>query len=273
MLAVAAAACDGPPERPTPEEVEARLTGAAEDAWVRIAAALDARSDSIEDLLQPVQFLTPGEESGLRRHLGETHLAAARRLGVSPTADSAALADLEARGRLVALPDSTELWVIRDLDHSRALVTPDTRALLDELGRRFQARLETMGLPPLRLEVTSALRTADSQAELRDVNPNAATGVSAHQFGTTVDVAYSGFTAPAAPIVPVSAPDVPWLEPLLSRVAASAAERVAARKSRELQAVLGRVLAEMQDEGRVLVTLERRQPVYHLTVAEPSPGG
>jgi len=39
------------------------------------------------------------------------------------------------------------------------------------------------------------------------------------------------------------------------------------RKSRELQKILGDVLREAQDEGIVLVTLERLQPVYHVTVA------
>src|SRR5690606_692028 len=46
-----------------------------------------------------------------------------------------------------------------------------------------------------------------------------------------------------------------------------ALERVAARKSRELQNVLGGVLRGLQSDGLVLVTLERQQPVYHLTIA------
>jgi hypothetical protein len=32
-------------------------------------------------------------------------------------------------------------------------------------------------------------------------------------------------------------------------------------------AVLGGVLLELQNEGSVMVTLERLQPVYHMTVA------
>ena len=44
-------------------------------------------------------------------------------------------------------------------------------------------------------------------------------------------------------------------------------EAAAARKSRELMAILGEVLREMQDEGAVYVTLDRQQPVFHITVA------
>jgi hypothetical protein len=47
----------------------------------------------------------------------------------------------------------------------------------------------------------------------------------------------------------------------------AAAERVAGRRALELKAILGAVLVEMQDEGKVMVTLDRLQPVYHMTVA------
>ena len=57
------------------------------------------------------------------------------------------------------------------------------------------------------------------------------------------------------------------LEPHLIRYAAIAAERVAARRAMELRAILGEVLIELQNEGMVMVTLERLQPVYHMTVA------
>lgn len=266
-LALLLGACRRGPEGPSPETVRTELEATAEAAWNRVVDRLDLRSEAIEDTLRPIPYLTASEESTLRRHLNAEHLARARQLGIGPPADSAERAALVEAGRLVSLPDSTERFVVRDLDRSLALVTPDTRALLDELGRRFQARLDTSGLPAYRIEVTSALRTAAGQAMLREENPNAAEGVSAHQFGTTVDIAYSGFTAPLRPIVDVEAPEAPWLEPHLARMAGVVAERMAGRKSRELMAILGRVLEEMQGEGKVLVTLERRQPVYHLTVA------
>ena len=66
------------------------------------------------------------------------------------------------------------------------------------LGRRFQERLAEMRLPPYRLEITSAYRTAERQARLRRSNANAAAGVSSHEFGTTVDLSYAAFAPPAA---------------------------------------------------------------------------
>jgi hypothetical protein len=102
---------------------------------------------------------------------------------------------------------------------------------------------------------------------LRRINPNAAEGESTHEYGTTVDVLYSAFAAPLRPIAELDVADDRSLEPLLSRYAAIAAERVAARRALELRAILGEVLIEMQNEGMVMVTLERLQPVYHMTVA------
>jgi hypothetical protein len=99
------------------------------------------------------------------------------------------------------------------------------------------------------------------------VNPNAALGESTHEFGTTLDVAYASFAAPAQHDVALDLDGVEWLEPFADRIAAALLETVAARNSRELQAVLGSVMTAVQDEGLAMVTLERLQPVYHFTVA------
>jgi hypothetical protein len=117
------------------------------------------------------------------------------------------------------------------------------------------------------MEVTSVLRSAADQEALRRVNPNAARGESTHEHGTTVDVLYSAFAAPLEPIVAIDAAEAGWAVGHLRRYADLAAERVAARRAMELEAVLGAVLLEMQREGKVMVTLERQQPVFHMTLA------
>ena len=243
-------------------EVEALLN--------RTLATSLALADSMEDLLRPVPLMRPGDESALRRYSNAENLVRARRLGARPR-DAAELEALVADGRLVRLPDSTEHWVVRELGASAPYVTPATLALLERVGERFQRRLLDMGLPPLRFEISSALRTAEAQAALRRNNVNATAGTSAHEFGTTVDIAYSGYAAPLAlpdglvPTAPASA------RPALARVAREVVERMAARKSRELKAILGEALLETQSAGEVLVTLERLQPVYHITIARENP--
>lgn len=243
-------------------EARAQVERVLDGAIVQIAQVMD----SIDDILQPVALLTPAQESALRRFNNAAQLARARSLGVRP-ADDAELAAARQDGRLIELEDSTGLWAVRELDHSVALVTPDARVLLTRIAERFQQRLAGMGLPPYRVEVTSVLRTPETQAELRQTNPNAAAGTSTHEFGTTLDIAYSSFAAPHEPDIGIDAGVAEWLEPRLAWFASASLEAAAARKSRELQAILGGVLLELQEAGDVMVTLERQQPVYHLTVA------
>jgi hypothetical protein len=224
-----------------------------------------AHADDIERALRPVPLLTAPQVNAFTRFRNPDHLRRAQQLGIPQPASQAAIARHEQEGRLVRLDDN-EYWSVRDLDHSVPLATPDAVALLEEIGRRFHARVERLGLPPIRMEVTSVLRTAESQADLRRTNPNAAQE-STHLYGTTIDVAYSSFRAPLRPTVDLALGEHGWLEPHLRRIEAAAVESAAARMSRELQAELGHVLREMQGEGAVMVTMEVRQPVYHFTVA------
>lgn len=227
---------------------------------------LTVLTDSLDALLRPVPLLTPAQEAVFRRFGNAQQLQRARTLGLR-AADAAELDAALRDGRLVELEDSTRLWVVRKLDFSDAFVTPDARALLVEIGERFHTRLEAIGLPPFRLEVTSVLRTAAHQAALRRVNPNAALGESTHEYGTTLDVVYASYAAPAELPPDATPADMAWLAPHVERIAAALLETLAARNSRELQAILGHVMADVQAEGLAMVTLERLQPVYHVTVA------
>ena len=261
------------PAAPTTESDTALVRQRVDEALARservLTVGLDrvlAHADSIEAALRPVSLLTTAQARAFDRYRNDDHLAVARRLGVPQPVSADARERYLAEGRLVRLDDSP-YWTVRALDYSTALVTPDVVALLTEIGERFQARLADLGVPPLRLEVTSVLRTADDQANLRRINPNAARGESTHMYGTTVDVAYSSFRPPAEPVLELDTAEAPWLEPHLRRMEGAATEAGAARMSRELQSELAHVLREMQAEGKVMVTMEVRQPVFHMTVA------
>lgn len=255
------------PTAPAGEDITAQWDEATERVLATNMQRILGYADSVEAALRPVPLLTPAQIAVFNRYRNPQHLQSARRLGIAQPLTADAIARHEQAGRLVPIEDN-ELWSVRELDYSTALATPDVVALLTEIGERFQARLAQIDLPPLRMEITSVLRTAQDQARLRRVNPNAARGESTHQFGTTVDIAYSSFRAPLAPVVDLNVGEAAWLEPHLRQMENLAAETGAARMSRELQAILGHVLREMQGEGKVMVTMEVRQPVYHITVAQ-----
>ena len=230
----------------------------------------DRLSGSADRILRPLPVMTPAEEEALRRFRNAAHVARARALGVRAETE-AGVDSLLAEGRFVQLEDSTDHWIVRD-DTSPAYVVPHVRALLEVLGARFQERLAEMGLPPYRLEITSALRTAERQTELRQSNANAAAGVSSHEFGTTVDVSYAAFAPPAQRPENMLAGLPADFAPHLERIVDLALESVSARKSRELGAIFSQVLREAQAEGLALVIYERQQTVYHLTVAREPVG-
>jgi hypothetical protein len=237
-------------------------------AEARLRASLDERLAEVETAVQRLPGLIGSIRQDMRRHLNAAHVTAARRNGVGPVRDSAHLATLVSRGDLVQLPDSTTWWVVRDLNQSRPYVTPGTQEALEEIGRRFHARLDERGLPPFRLDVTSVLRTGQQQAALRRRNPNASATTSSHEFGTTLDIAYLSFLAPKAlgdvSLAPGSDQRLsePLREDLMMRL-----DSLGVRYAPHLEGELGAVLQQLQRDGMVLSLRERSQPVYHITVA------
>jgi hypothetical protein len=225
----------------------------------------DRIAGSANRILEPLPVMTPAEEEALRRFQSATHVARARVLGAR-VATEAARDSLLASGQLVQLQDSTQYWIVRP-GTSPAYVVPHVPALLEMLGRRFQEQLAELGLPPYRIEVTSALRTTERQERLRQTNANAAAGVSSHEFGATVDLSYAAFAPPSERPREIVAGLATELGPHVDRIVDLALESVSARKSRELGAIFSRVLREAQSEGLALVIYERQQTVYHLTVA------
>jgi uncharacterized protein DUF5715 len=233
-----------PPPAPPPP-----LRTAADSAAAR--ARIAARADSVRAAFARGRVLGAREVAELRQDVNAEQVATARRLGVRASGRGR-IERLRRAGRLVALGDSTPYWVLRDMDHSVPYVTRDTRTMLVELGRRFHARLDRLGLPRYRMKVTSALRTARTQEELRKINTYASATESAHEFGTTVDVSHERFAVPANPALEM---EVEMLQ------------EVEKENAKVLQAELGRAIAELRDRGALHVMMENRQPVYHMTVA------
>ena len=248
---------------------EASAPAEPSDAVVeaRTRAALEQRLADIETSVQRLPGLIGSIRRDMRLHLNAAHVAAARSNGVGPVRDRTHLRTLVDRGALVELPESTEWWVLRDLNHSLPYVTPGTEAALEELGRRFHARLDEDGLPPFRLDITSVLRTSDQQSALQRRNANAADETSSHEFGTTLDVAYLSFAGPQSLDHPSLTQPEDQVSPSLSAEISTRLDELGTKYAPHLEGELGAVLQELQRDGTVLLLRERHQPVYHITVA------
>jgi hypothetical protein len=229
-------------------------------------AELDARLAQAETAVQRLPGLLASIRADMRRHLNADHVAAAQRAGVGPVRDSAHVARLVSSGALVQMPDSTKYWVLRELDQSLPYVTPRALEALQEIGRRFHARLDENELPRFRLDVTSVLRTGAQQADLRRRNRNASRTTSSHEFGSTFDIAYLNFAAPQT----IEDPPAGRLDGRLRAYAAMQLDTLGARYAPHLEGELGAVLQQMQREGLLMTLRERSQPVYHTTVVRRS---
>jgi D-alanyl-D-alanine dipeptidase len=249
---------------------EAAAPAEPSDAAVeaRSRAALEQRLAEIDSVVQRLPGLIGSIRQDMRQHLNATHVAAARSNGVGPVRDRAHLATLVDRGALVQLPESTHWWVLRDLNYSRPYVTPGTQAALEEVGRRFHARLDEHGLPPFRLDITSVLRTSDQQSALQRRNPNAAGTTSSHEFGTTLDIAYLSFAAPQSLDHSSLATELDdQVSPSLRAEMTTRLDSLGTLHAPHLEGELGAVLQQLERDGMVLPLRERGQPVYHITVA------
>ena len=270
-IGMALAACSDDLEHPRQrDEAGGRVGGSASapavpsPPWDSLQARVVARLDSVDAKLRKVRGLTASERRALRRDVNAVQTARARAMGIRAGEN---VDPLITSGKLVPLEDSTRLWVVDSLDYSVPYVTPSTHAMLTEIGERFQAQLDSLGLPPIRMVVTSVLRTADDQRRLRRSNSNAARGVSAHEFGTTLDVAYRRFAPPAPSVDTTTYGASPQMEPQVRMLQDSLFMETGKQRGAELQAILGRVIHEMRSEGKLMVMMERSQTVYHMTVA------
>jgi len=173
------------------------------------------------------------------------HLECAQRMGIKPFQTNAELeTNIESylsSGKLEKL-EETDNYKLKKLTHSYPYLVPRAVILLNEIGVRFEAKLQQIDIQPYSMMISSVLRTNESQNGLGRRNSNAVT-LSAHIFGTTFDVSYKEFL------------------PLNGKQA-----REGFCRHDMLRHPLAEVLTEMSEEGRCKVVIEKRQACFHITV-------
>ena len=101
---------------------------------------------------------------------------------IQPVIDSGKLVEIKATNR----------YLVDTMRYSFPFAVPATKAFIDTIATRFQAKLINTDLYGARLIVTSVLRTKSSVARLRRHNRNAIRQ-SAHLHGTTFDLSYANY--------------------------------------------------------------------------------
>lgn len=171
--------------------------------------------------------------------LNDTHLSAAKRIGIRPLASRTEAEGLG--GKLVEVAPC-ERYAMDSLTHSIPFLVPKAGALLDTIGANFLDSLTCKGLNPNQIIVTSVLRTSDDVKRLRRRNGNASTN-SAHAFGTTFDVSYRRFKK-------VEDPD---------------GRPMQAVSADTLKLVLAEVLRDLRKADKCYIKYELKQGCFHIT--------
>lgn len=178
------------------------------------------------------------------KDLNATHLKYAKANGIKGFKSNK-----EFRQQIDALVDDDKLvkvetcdyYVVDKLTHSHPYLTPEAAELLEDIGKRFQEKLEDNNLKKRYYQVTSLLRTGESQRGLSRSNVNASSN-SSHLYGTTFDITYARvFTRPRL------------------QKSAEIADGPAIR-------LLSAAIGELRKEGRCVVVTERKERCFHITV-------
>lgn len=170
-----------------------------------------------------------------------TQLCSAKKFGIKQPLKNRSEAE-KVKKELVRIKSNTHYKVDR-LTHSIPYLTPGAAGLLDMIGKNFLDSLESKGLNPNRIIVTSVLRTQEDIKRLQQSgNPNATTN-SAHCYATTFDITYARF----------------------DKIKAKGLCLYETVDSRTLKKVLSEVLLDLKKQKKCYVKYEVRQKCFHIT--------
>ena len=143
---------------------------------------------------------------------------------------------------LVHIKDNSH-YSIAKLTHSIPYLTDGAAELLDMIGRNFLDSLESKGLNPNRIIVTSVLRTQEDIKKLqKSGNPNAVSN-SAHCYATTFDITYARY----------------------DKIMFRKFRRYESVEKAILKNVLGEVLRDLRKQNKCYVKYEVKQRCFHIT--------
>ena len=173
--------------------------------------------------------------------LNPVQLNAAKSLGIDqPLKNRAALNDM--KGGLVKIDDNRH-YKVASLSYSVPYLTKGAAELLDMIGKNFLDSLESKGLNPNKIIVTSVLRTQEDVKKLRKSGNKNATQNSAHCYATTFDITYARYDK-------VYFNNFRWCQSV---------------DEKTLKKVLGEVLRDLKGQKKCYVKHEVSQRCFHIT--------
>ena len=202
-------------------------------AWLGLAILFPNKNKSVN--IKELNYATLfNDQNGVQ-------LKAAAKFGIQQSLKNRNEAD-KVKDGLMRIRDNN-YYSIAKLTHSIPYLTDGAAELLDMIGKNFLDSLESKGLNPNKIIVTSVLRTQEDIKKLqKSGNPNAISN-SAHCYATTFDIAYTYY-------------DKSWFKNF--RFCESV-------ETETLKKVLGEVLRDLRKQKKCYVKYEVKQRCFHIT--------
>jgi len=217
------------------------LTGIIVIGFVLITYVFPAfKGKSIDHV--KVEVLTQAEMKALKKYPNAYHLQVGQSKGIPAIKSQKEFeknpSEYVGKYGLKRIRD-TKYYDVPFLSHSLPYLKEDAVDFLDQLGLRFQKRLNELGVRKYKFSVTSVLRTTNDQKGLRKSNVNATPNNSSHYYGLTFDLAQTQFFESGEK------------DPVYSY---------------RLRNLLLRELIKLQEQGKCYVLLENQTKCIHITV-------
>lgn len=183
------------------EEDAGRSYSPSEQAILRHAERVDRCLDSLDTLQSEgiptnTKVASASSLGDLKEHFSDLNalqLSTAQALGIPAPEMRAEIERSEEQ--LQSIKGLEHIALLEPMTHSVPYLVPRAVRLLEHIGQSYQKALHDKGLRPLKLVVTSVLRTQEDVNKLRQSNGNASAN-SCHRYGTTFDISWKRFRHP-----------------------------------------------------------------------------
>ena len=202
-------------------------------AWLCLAVLFPNKNKSVEikELNYAALF---NDQNGVQ-------LKSAAQFGIKQTLKNRGEAD-DVKDGLVRIRSNSH-YKIAKLTHSIPYLTDGAAELLDMIGKNFLDSLESKGLNPNKIIVTSVLRTQEDIEKLQKSGNANAVKNSAHCYATTFDITYARY----------------------DKIKFKKLRMCESVEKNTLKKVLGEVLRDLRNQKKCHVKYEMKQKCFHIT--------
>ena len=202
-------------------------------AWLCLAVLFPNKNKSVK--IKELNYATLfNDQNGVQ-------LKSAAQFGIKQTLKNRGEAD-DVKDGLVRIRSNSH-YKIAKLTHSIPYLTDGAAELLDMIGKNFLDSLESKGLNPNKIIVTSVLRTQEDIEKLQKSGNANAVKNSAHCYATTFDITYARY----------------------DKIKFKKLRMCESVEKKTLKKVLGEVLRDLRNQKKCHVKYEMKQKCFHIT--------